>query len=285
MIKTKILVTGSKGQLGQCLKEASAFYEETVLFVFTSQKELDITKSNQVFDYFKTHNFDYCINCAAYTAVDKAEREKEKAFNINVTGVKNLAKACLESETTLIHISTDFVFDGQNCKAYKEDSITNPISVYGRTKLEGENVIQSILNKYYIIRTSWLYSEFGNNFVKTILNLSLSKKEIDVVDDQIGTPTYAKDLTKVILKIVKEKKQYGLYHYSNEGIATWYDFAKAIFEIKKIQLKINPVDSEKFKTEALRPNFSLLNKSKIRENFKISIPYWKESLCECLKKL
>lgn len=281
----KVLVAGANGQLGQCLKELSDSYP-SINFTFTNSVELDITNKDDVRLLFERKGFDYCINCAAYTAVDKAEEDKDKARDVNVNGVINLAEACSKNDTTLIHISTDFVFDGKAEKPYNETDKTNPLSVYGRTKLEGELKIQSILNKYFIIRTSWLYSEYGANFMKTMLKLGKERTELSVVGDQIGTPTYAKDLAEVLLKIiVANQNNYGLYHYSNKGIASWYDFAKEIFTISNCAIKLNKITTSEYPTPAVRPQYSVLNKDKVVKNLTITIPNWEQSLKKALGNL
>jgi dTDP-4-dehydrorhamnose reductase len=273
-----ILVTGGKGQLALCIKDHA---EKLPGFHFTyiDVDVLDITRESEVFNYFKTEKIDYCINCAAYTAVDKAEDDKANAYAVNVDGAMILAKSCAKYDAKLIHISTDFVFDGLQSTPYGELDKTNPLSVYGDTKLQGERALQAHLKSYFIIRTSWLYSEYGHNFVKTMLRLGCEKDTLNVVYDQIGTPTYARDLAKVLLGIITENSTaYGIYHYSNEGVASWYDFAKAIFDIGKLGCKVLPIKTEAFPTPAKRPFFSVLDKSRIKEKFKIEIPYWRDSL-------
>lgn len=275
---TNILVTGGEGQLANNVKDLIKDYSNLNL-VFTDLETLDILNAEALEQYFSNQKFQYCINCAAYTAVDNAEKEISIARAVNETGVQNLARACKISDTTLIHISTDFVFDGQQSFPYSEKDTTNPISVYGKTKLNGEKAIQQILKKYFIFRTSWLYSEYNSNFMKTMLFLSKSKKEIGVVADQIGTPTYAKDLANLIIKtIIIQNKNYGLYHFSNEGVASWYDFAKEIFEYNQIDLKVLPITTKDYPTLAKRPYFSVLDKSKIKTVMDIEIPYWRDSL-------
>ncbi len=282
----KVLVTGAKGQLGSCFKEIDDNFKNKLSFHYTSKGDLDITNSFEVESYFMSYKFDFCINCAAYTAVDRAENDQENAYKINVEGVKNIVKSCKEHNTTLIHISTDFVFDGKSNHPYNEEGSTNPISIYGKTKLEGEKVIISEFEKYYIIRTSWLYSEFGNNFVKTMLKLADSRSQLEVINDQIGTPTYAKNLAEVILKLINKKKtDFGIYNYSNEGVASWYDFAKAVFEIKDKNIKVEAIPTKSFPTPAKRPPFSILNKTKIKQNLELEIPYWRDSLRICLDKI
>jgi len=279
-----ILVTGANGQLAKCIKDLESEFSE-FKFIYTNSSEFDITKKDQI-AFFNNYKIDWCINCAAYTAVDLAENESDKAKEVNTYGCKNLAQACKDFNINLIHISTDFVFDGNASQAYKETDATNPIGVYGLSKLNGENEIISILENYYIIRASWLYSEYGNNFLKTMLRLAKDRNEINVVADQIGTPTYAKDLAKMLLKIIeKENKNFGIYHYSNEGVASWYDFAKAIFDKKNSTIKINPISSENYPTPAKRPSFSVLDKSKIKSTFQIEIPYWRDSLKTAMSRI
>lgn len=281
----KVLVTGGKGQLAQCIQSISNDYP-SLDFVFLGSKNLDISNTEKVENYFNKNKFDYCINCAAYTAVDKAEEEPELAKKVNVKGAKNIAIACKKNSVILIHISTDFVFDGNAKTPYREDDTTNPISVYGKTKREGELEIISNLTQHFIIRTSWLYSEFASNFVKTMLRLSKEREEVSVVDDQIGCPTYAKDLAEVILKIIdSQSKQFGTYHYSNQGEITWYDFAKEIFKQSQSKIKLDKTDSKTFKTLATRPKYSVLNTSKIHSLLNLEPVKWEKSLEKCLKEI
>ncbi|WP_370226882.1 dTDP-4-dehydrorhamnose reductase [Mesoflavibacter sp.] len=281
----RVLITGGKGQLGQCLQSISNDFK-TLDFVFLGSSDLDISKKKEVENYFSKNHFDYCINCAAYTAVDKAEEELELAKKVNVTGAKNLAIACKKNNSILIHISTDFIFDGTAKLPYTEEDTTNPISVYGKTKRDGELAIISNLPQHFIIRTSWLYSEFGSNFVKTMLRLSEEKKELSVVDDQTGCPTYAKDLAEVILKIINsQSKKFGIYHYSNQGEITWYDLAKEIFKQSNADINLYKTDSNTFKTLATRPKYSVLNTSKIHSLLKLEPIQWKKSLEKCLKEI
>ncbi len=278
-----ILVTGSNGQLGSELNIISAY--ESFEFIFTDVEELDISDASAVNSFFNTRKIDFCINCAAYTAVDNAEKNIEAARMVNVDAVQNLAEACTINKTTLIHISTDFVFRGDSHIPLTEENKPDPISVYGFTKLEGENIALKSNPRTVIIRTSWLYSSFGNNFVKTMIRLGQEKDELGVVVDQIGTPTYAGDLAKAIISIIKDEDlvdNYGLYHFSNEGVASWYDFAKAILELKSIKIVINALTTKEFPTLAKRPNYSLLDKSKIKKTFNLTIPYWRDSLISCL---
>ena len=281
-----VLVTGSNGQLASCIKDLAKQYED-LDFIYTDYKELDICDLNQVNTFFKSNKkIDYCINCAAYTAVDKAESDVEKAFEINANGAKNLAIACSEFDAILIQISTDFVFDGEKKEPYTETDVAKPISVYGASKLQGEIEIKQTLETYFILRTSWLYSEHGANFMKTMLKLAETRDEISVVSDQIGTPTYAGDLADVILKIISSKNtNFGLYHYSNEGVASWYDFAKTIFEASHTQIKLNPIKTEAYPTPAKRPFYSVMDKVKIKSILGIETLNWSESLIKALKAI
>jgi dTDP-4-dehydrorhamnose reductase len=273
-----VLVTGSNGQLGKCLQEFS-LSSTYISWIFKSSNELDITDEVSITKAFNNNKIDYLVNCAAYTAVDKAESEPEKAFLVNAEGVRLLSNACRDYNTTMIHISTDFVFDGEKSTPYIETDLPNPINVYGATKLKGEQYVQETLEKYFIIRTSWVYSEYGNNFVKTMLRLANERDEISVVDDQIGSPTYAGDLAEVISEIVKTKLQnYGLYHYSNIGEISWYEFAKAIFNESKIDIRLIPISTTAYPTLASRPRYSVLDKAKVKTILEIKIPSWKDSL-------
>ncbi|TAI47142.1 dTDP-4-dehydrorhamnose reductase [Flagellimonas allohymeniacidonis] len=282
----KILVTGASGQLGNTFKSLVENKQvEDLNFVFKSSQELDITDFEAVRQELLSDNYAYCINCAGYTNVDQAETEKDLAYKVNVTGSRNLALNCNESKTVLVHISTDFVFDGFLNTPYVEEDIARPIGFYGDTKYKGERAIINNLEEHFIIRTSWLYSEFGHNFMKTMVRLGNEKDELSVVYDQIGTPTYALDLALVVLHIIKAHSiDYGVYHYSNEGVASWYDFAKAIFEIHKIPVELSPILSEAYPTPAERPKFSVLDKSKIKNAFHLDIPHWRDSLKVALAK-
>ncbi|MFC6877382.1 dTDP-4-dehydrorhamnose reductase [Flavobacterium myungsuense] len=273
-----VLVTGANGQLGQSLQFISEHYSD-IQFHFYTSTELDITDNKcirEIFTLIKPH---FCINAAAYTAVDKAEAESEKAVLVNVTGAKNIALICNEFSTVLIHVSTDFVFDGIKETPYTEEDTTNPQGVYGKTKREGEIEIIKHLKHCFIVRTSWLYSSFGNNFMKTMLKLANERNSLNVVNDQIGTPTHAVDLAQALVKIVLSGSQnFGIYHYSNEGKTSWYGFAKEIFNINKTIIDLNPIPTSEFPTPAKRPKYSVLDKSKIKTEFGISINDWKESL-------
>lgn len=279
----QIIIVGGKGQLGQCLQEKiSGAYN----FVFLGSADLDISDAAQIAAVFEQYKPVYCINCAAYTAVDQAEEDLDRAFEINEFAVKRLAENCVKHGTTLIHISTDFVFNGDSSIPLTETLHTSPVNVYGLSKLKGEQEIQQVMEQYYIIRTSWLYSEKANNFVKTMLKLAQSRSELTVIYDQVGTPTYAMDLAEVILKIVQnDPAAYGVYHYSNEGVASWYDFAKAVFEFAEIDMKVLPVASSAFITKAKRPHYSVLDKTKIKLALGIEIPYWRESLNRCIQNI
>jgi dTDP-4-dehydrorhamnose reductase len=278
-----ILVTGGDGQLSKCIRKLT-YKIPQANFIFVSRLELDITNSLVVTSFFQNNNIQYCVNCAAYTAVDKAENDKDNAFKVNVTGVKNLAITCNKNGATLIHVSTDFVFDGNKCVAYNENDKTNPLSVYGLTKLKGEQAITEQLNNYFIIRTSWLYSEHESNFMKTMIKLSKNKETLSIVEDQIGTPTYASDLAEVIINLIaSNSNQHGIYHYSNEGLASWYDFAKAIFDERKSNIKLTPIKTDEYPTPAQRPKFSVLDKTKIKSNLNITIPYWRDSLKKAIQ--
>ncbi|MDD2888658.1 MAG: dTDP-4-dehydrorhamnose reductase [Aliarcobacter sp.] len=279
-----ILVTGSNGQLGSEIKELFANYSYS--FFFTNKDNIDITSKDNIKSFCQENNINVIINCAAYTAVDKAESDTENADLINRKAVKKLALVSEELNIKLIHISTDYVFDGRNFKPYCEEFQTNPQGIYGKTKLDGENEMRDINPKNsIIIRTSWLYSSFGNNFVKTMLRLGKEKESLGVIFDQVGTPTYARDLAKIILDIIPQinSDKVEIYNYSNEGVLSWYDFAKEIMRMAKLDCKINPIQTFEYPTPAVRPHFSLLNKLKIKKMFNIEIPYWKDSLDECLK--
>lgn len=280
-----ILVTGASGQLGKCIESIKNKHSD-FQFIFANSKALDITKLEQVSTFFDSEHIDWCINCAAYTAVDKAETDTDNAEKVNSQGAKNLAQVCTEQHVKIIHISTDFVFDGTQSHPYIETDETNPLGVYGKTKRDGELEVSKVNSKHFIIRTSWLYSEYNNNFMKTMLRLSQDRNEISVVSDQIGTPTYAKDLAHTILEIIhQDSKAFGVYHYSNEGVASWYDFAKAIFDLNESQIKTLPINSSAYPTPAKRPSFSVLDKTKIKKALHQQIPNWRDSLKECLSNM
>jgi len=283
---TNILVTGSKGQVGSELQALSPAYEYN--FYFTDRDSLDITDKSAIEEFVKNNEITTIINAAGYTAVDKAEDDKESADIVNHIATRYLAEVAKENDVKLIHISTDYVFDGKNYKPYTEDDKTNPTSIYGQTKLDGENSMQYInpINSI-IIRTSWVYSSYGSNFVKTMLNLSKKLDKLGIIYDQVGSPTYAKDLANTILDIIPNIKNDSvqIYNYSNEGVLSWYDFAKTIFEISNISIEVDSIQTKDYPTPAKRPHYSLLNKDKIKKEFNITIPYWKDSLKKCLKQL
>ena len=288
----RILVTGKNGQLGKSIQKLITNTEQTEDFIFVGREELDLSNENMITRYFKNNSFDIIINCAAYTQVDKAEEEQKLANQVNNLAVSQLAQIAKNQQAKLVHISTDYVFDGKNNKPYKETDRTNPISVYGKTKLAGENAIQEILpTNATIIRVSWMYSEYGNNFVKTMLRIGKERDEINVINDQIGSPTYATDLAEVILQAIKyknlkkENQITQIYHYSNEGKISWYEFAKEIFKIAKVDCKVNPIVSEDYPALAKRPKISLMNKSKISHRFDIRIIELRKSLEACIKIL
>ena len=300
-----ILVSGANGQLGQAIQSISKNYSE-IDFVFCSSSELDITNFENcqlVFDKYKPN---FCINTAAYTAVDKAESEPAKAFDINANGPENLATICKKYNTTLLHISTDFVFDAyfsdgiayydrelrlplKSNLGLQETDVPFPSGVYGLTKLQGEQAIQAIWSKHFIIRTSWVYSQFGNNFMKTMLRLASERDSLNVVDDQIGTPTNAVDLAEVVMKIILsnnvENPHFGIYNFSNEGKCSWFEFAKEIFKQKGVNINLQPIPSSAYPTPAKRPAYSVLDKSKIKNTFNIEIKEWQTSLEQCLNQL
>jgi len=281
-----VLVTGSNGQLGSEIRELSSSYKYN--FFFTSKDELDISNENSVESFVKLNSIDTIINCAAYTAVDRAEEEVQISTEINHYGLKSLARISSDNGIKLVHISTDYVFDGKNYRPYIETDITNPQSVYGQTKLDGEKELLAINpENSIIIRTSWVYSSFGNNFVKTMLRLGKERDELGVIFDQVGTPTYARDLAQTILNILPNIKNADveIFNYSNEGVLSWYDFAKEIMKMAKIECAIKPIETKDYPTPATRPHYSLLNKSKIKSYYNIVIPFWKDSLKECLVKL
>ena len=280
-----ILVTGANGQLGSELKKLSSAYSQYT-FTFLTKDEFPLNDTERIKDYLKSNQFDFLINCAAYTAVDKAESEKELAWQINATAVSVLAAACRDNNIKFLHISTDYVFDGTAKEPYKVDDLTNPQTVYGASKLEGERLAMNENSDAIIIRTSWVYSSYGNNFVKTMLRLFQEKEEISVVNDQIGSPTYAADLAGLIMKMISLGQWYaGIYHFSNEGVISWYDFANAIKKISGSNCKISPISTSAYPTPAKRPAYSVLNKNKIQQLYGIQFRDWKESLADCLKEI
>ena len=283
--KKSILVTGANGQLGMEFRALAPFYPEYV-FLFASREELSITDTSSVEKYFSENKIDYCFNCAAYTAVDKAETEKDLAFESNGAAVGNLAAVCKKYNALLIHISTDYVFNGQATSPYKETDTTDPVNAYGASKLLGEQEAVKNNEVTVIIRTSWVYSSFGKNFVKTMLRLMSEKESISVVNDQFGCPTYAADLAAAMMAIIQnENIPAGIYNYSNKGMINWYQFAVAIKEISDSNCLVNPVPSSQYPTPAKRPNYSVMDTSKIQQIFNVDIPAWRDSLEKCISIL
>ncbi|MDG1803469.1 dTDP-4-dehydrorhamnose reductase [Flavicella sp.] len=284
---TNILVTGGNGQLGSEIKDVALKYSN-YNFYFTDSSDLDITNHEKVEVFVAENSIDVIINCAAYTAVDRAESDVALSDEINHLAVKNFSEIAKDQNIQLIQISTDYVFDGTNYQPYIESDKTNPQSVYGKTKLDGELVMKQIKpENSIIIRTSWVYSSYGNNFVKTMMRLGRDRDELGIIFDQVGTPTYARDLAKAILDIIPQlkTKEVEVYHYSNEGVCSWYDFAKAIFELNTISVKANAIETVQYPTPAKRPLYSVLNKSKIKTQFNVEVPYWKDSLIKMLEKI
>jgi dTDP-4-dehydrorhamnose reductase len=285
-----ILVTGSDGQLGKEIKDLAANYA-SFSFFFMDLPALDICNSSQLDVFLKDKNINMVINCAAYTAVDKAEQDADIAEKVNAIGVLNLVNALVKVNGKLIHISTDYVFDGNHFLPYKESDPVSPIGVYGETKRAGELAVLNSDIDSIVIRTSWLYSSYRNNFVKTMLHLGSEKENLEVIFDQVGTPTYARDLARTCLEILtgvnsaEISKNGNLYHYSNEGVASWYDFAITIMELGGVNCKVKPIQTKDYPTLAKRPQYSVLNKSKIKTDFKIEIPYWRDSLKDCIEKI
>lgn len=281
-----ILVTGCNGQLGSEIRALAPQYEDDFRFIFTDVAELDITDRQGVCDFVEEHMVNILINCAAYTAVDRAESDTELADLLNRVAPGYLAEAMDAVGGTMVQVSTDYVFDGTNHRPYHEDDPTNPTGVYGRTKLAGEEEVIRGCTGSMVIRTAWLYSTYGNNFVKTMLRLGKEKEQLGVIFDQIGTPTYARDLANAILQIAKQGIKPGVYHYSNEGVCSWYDFTRAIHRIAGITTcQVKPLHTEEYPTPAARPHYSVLDKSKIKEAFNLTIPWWEDSLREMIKEL
>lgn len=279
----KILVTGANGQLGNELRNLLET-EIPGCTLYTDRDELDLTDAKAVDAFILDNEITHIVNCAAYTAVDRAEEEKLACSAVNCDAVKNLAMAADANGVKVIHISTDYVFDGTNHRPYRESDKVNPISQYGTTKRKGETALLALAPESIIIRTAWLYSSYGNNFVKTMLRLADSQEEVRVISDQIGTPTYARDLAVAILKILTSHQWVsGIYHFTNEGAASWYDFAHAIFRIAGKKVKLTPIPTEDYPTLAIRPAYSILDRSRIKATYGVEIPHWEESLEDCLK--
>nr|WP_121270569.1 dTDP-4-dehydrorhamnose reductase [Pedobacter schmidteae] len=281
----KILVLGASGQLGQCLKKVAA--EKNITNIsFPDESKGNILDIGLLKALFEEEQPTHVINCAAYTAVDKAEDDIDLCRKINKDGALNIANVCKTNNATLVHVSTDFVFKGDQPELLKEDDLAEPINIYGVTKLEGEQEVINTLKEYFILRTSWLYSEYANNFVKTMLKLGADRDELNVIADQIGTPTYAIDLAGAILTIITSgQKDYGVYHYSNEGVTSWYDFAVGIFDISNTNVKVKPIPTSQYPTRAIRPKFSVMDKTKIKTTFNLEVPYWRDSLKTCIERL
>lgn len=281
----QILVTGSNGQLGNALKTLSSAYP-SFKFIYADIDVLDLTDRKSVFSFVETNKIDYILNCAAYTAVDKAEDEQALCALVNHTGVKHIGEAAAQFNIKVIHVSTDYVFDGTNYKPYEETDLPHPTSVYGKTKLAGENALLDACPGSIVIRTSWLYSEFGNNFVKTMIRLGKERDQLSVVYDQVGTPTYAGDLAFAMLSIVNaEEFVPGVYHFSNEGVCSWYDFTIRIHQLAGIDCRVYPIETKDYPTKAVRPHYSVLNKFKIKNTYQIAIPHWEESLKKVIAQL
>jgi dTDP-4-dehydrorhamnose reductase len=284
-----VLVTGASGQLGSEIKDCQHNFKELNV-VYADLQDVDICNEDAVNTFVTTNDIKAVINCAAYTAVDKAEEDAETARNVNTTGVLNLVKAMENMNGKIIHISTDYVFDGTKSLPYVEEDTVNPIGVYGNTKREGELAVINSTIEGIVIRTSWLYSAYGNNFVKTMMRLGSEKEKLNVIFDQIGTPTYACDLANTCLVILSNEqnridKAGKVYHFSNEGVASWYDFAVAAMELASINCQVHPIQTKDYPTKAKRPQYSVLNKSKVKADFKIEIPYWRDSLKDCIEKI
>lgn len=283
-----ILITGANGQLGSEIRVLSAQYAQHRFFM-TDVAELDITDRASIRNYCVTNNIDSIINCAAYTNVDKAEEDEQTAHLLNALAAENLAVVAQETDARLVHISTDYVFNGAACVPYREQDKPEPRTAYGRTKLEGERLVTKACPTAIIVRTAWLYSSFGNNFVKTMLRLSETNNSLRVVYDQIGTPTYARDLAKAVLQILIDKggetlngDGNNIYHFTNEGVCSWFDFTKEIFHLAGVDCEVEPIRSEQYHYRTPRPHYSVLDKQKIKDCFSITIPYWTDSLRDCL---
>ncbi len=285
-MKKKILVIGANGQLGNCFRKLSGDFENRFKFNFTDSETLDITDANNVSEFFSDFKPDFCINASAYTAVDLAETEPEKAFAVNADGVANLAEACVENKTVLLHISTDYVFDGETNISYSEDNFTSPQGVYGASKLKGEELALDLNPNTIILRTSWLYSEFNKNFVRTMLHLFSVKDELGIVADQFGQPTNATDLAEAVMKIIEtEPKTFGIFHFSNYPETTWFNFAQKIAEYSGSEIKLKPITTADFPTPAKRPARSTMSLNKIESVYGIEPKYWEHSLQECIEIL
>lgn len=281
-----LLITGANGQVGQCFRHLAVQYPD-IQFIFAGSSDLDITNRRSLDPFLQKNKVEWVINCAAYTAVDKAEHEPNQARKVNVTGAKNLADACALCDIPLIHLSTDYVYHSRQNTPFREEDPVSPKGVYARTKLAGDRaVLKAYPTGAMVIRTSWVYSAFGQNFARTMLRLGAERPVLSVVFDQIGTPTYAPDLAAAILAIIRKVEMgeasrnaiSGVWHYSNEGVTSWYDFAQAIFDLQKLPCQVRPIETREYPTPAQRPPFSVLNKAKIKAAFGLEIPHWRESL-------
>jgi dTDP-4-dehydrorhamnose reductase len=285
---SNILITGANGQLGNCLRDLAADFQDKYNFYYTDVAELDITDAEAIEKFVADKGIDIIINAAAYTAVDKAEDEVELAYCLNRDAVRNLAEVARNHNCLLVHVSTDYIFSGESCKPYMETDTPAPQSVYGASKLAGEQAIMESGCRALVIRTSWLYSEYGNNFVKTMLRLGTERESLNVVSDQIGGPTYAGDLAKVIFRLIEVapiEEKVGIYHFANEGVCSWYDFAKAIMEFGGKKCDVNPIFTSEYPSKARRPSFSVFNLRKTKTTTKMDIPYWRDSLRLIINKL
>lgn len=283
----KVIITGANGQLGTSIKKFQEEFPE-IDFVYTDVDELNITDETKLEEFFSHQDFDYLVNCAAYTAVDKAEEDEENARLLNVKAVELLAKSSKKYNFKIIHISTDYVFGGKHFRPYTEEAIPEPESVYAATKYNAEKILTELSDDAIILRTSWLYSEYGNNFVKTILKLAKDRNELKIIADQIGTPTYAGDLASAVMTVIMnypKNNKTEVYHYSNQGIASWYDFAFEIISQAKLKCNILPIKTEQYPLPAKRPFYSVMDKQKFTETFNVKIPHWKQSLKSCILNL
>lgn len=280
-----ILITGSKGQLGNEMQQAAKLFP-AFQYIFTDVEELDICDKNTLNEFVKANNVNFIVNCAAYTAVDKAEDDVELCFKINRDAVRNIAEVANQNHIKVVHVSTDYVFDGTNYLPYSEDMPVCPATVYGKSKLEGEQALLESCEQAVILRTAWLYSSFGNNFVKTMIKLGTERDSLNVIFDQVGTPTYAADLADSILNILSQDAFVpGIFHFSDEGVCSWYDFTKTIHRIARITCDVRPIETKDYPARTPRPHYSVLNKAKIKSTYGISIPHWEESLEKCIQIL
>ncbi len=280
-----ILITGCHGQLGNEMQKAAKGFP-TFRYIYTDVEELNICDKNALNNFVVLNNVNIIVNCAAYTAVDKAEDDKELCYQINRDAVRNIGEVANENNLKVVHVSTDYVFDGTNYLPYTEDMPVCPATIYGKSKLEGEQALLESCNQAVIIRTSWLYSTFGNNFVKTMIKLGIERDALNVIFDQVGTPTYAADLADTILNILShENFVSGIYHFSNEGVCSWYDFTKTIHRLANINCEVRPIETKNYPARTPRPHFSVINKAKIKSTYGIIIPHWEESLKKCIEIL